>query len=119
MDGRGSIQLGDIIAIANPSRWQWNYTNASVEDLVRIVERMPNRKYFRDTTLFGFVGNNYNWFTMSMFFPVMMTVTLASLPWLSLVPWNGIPWRFSLRTLLIVTTLVAVILGLGVWLARL
>jgi hypothetical protein len=28
------------------------------------------------------------------------------------------PWRFSLRTLLIATTLVAVVLGLGVWVAR-
>jgi hypothetical protein len=30
------------------------------------------------------------------------------------VPW--IPWRFSLRTLLIATTLVAVVLGIVVWL---
>ena len=35
------------------------------------------------------------------------------LPWL---PW--MPGRFSLRTLLIATTLVAVVLGLIVWLRR-
>ncbi len=35
---------------------------------------------------------------------------------LAAVPW--IRWRFSLRTLLIATTLVAVVLGLIVWLVR-
>jgi len=32
------------------------------------------------------------------------------------VPW--IPWRFSLRTLLIATTLVAAVLGLVAWVAK-
>jgi hypothetical protein len=40
-------------------------------------------------------------------FPVLATATLAALPWLR--------WRFSLRTLLIAMTLVAVVLGLIVW----
>ena len=35
------------------------------------------------------------------------------------IPWVGhLKWRFSLRTLLIATTLVAVVLGVVVWLAR-
>jgi hypothetical protein len=38
-------------------------------------------------------------------FPVVITMALAAAPWL--------PWRFSLRTLLIATTLVA--MGLGVF----
>ena len=38
---------------------------------------------------------------------------------LSIVPWlRQLSWRFSLRTLLIITTLVAVVLGLAVWAAR-
>ena len=40
---------------------------------------------------------------------VFAAATLAALPWL--------PKRFSLRTLLIATTLVAVVLGLTAWLA--
>jgi hypothetical protein len=36
---------------------------------------------------------------------------------LSVIPWMPWPNRFSLRTLLIVTTLVAVLLGLVVWLS--
>jgi hypothetical protein len=43
-------------------------------------------------------------------FFVLFTVTLAAIPWL--------PWRFSLRTLLIAITLVAVVLGLVVALGR-
>ena len=41
---------------------------------------------------------------------VLLVGMSASLPWLSLLP-----KRFSLRTLLIATTLVAVVLGLIVW----
>jgi len=38
---------------------------------------------------------------------------LSGLPWV-----DKLKWRFSLRTLLIATTLVAVVLGLIVWLSR-
>jgi hypothetical protein len=41
---------------------------------------------------------------------VLFVSALATLPWLR--------WRFSLRTLLIATTLVAAVLGLVVWAAR-
>ncbi len=41
--------------------------------------------------------------------PTLLFATLAAVPWL---PWSN---RFSLRTLLIATTLVAVVLGLIVW----
>lgn len=39
----------------------------------------------------------------------------VALPWL---PWHKLSWRFSLRTLLIVTTLVGLVLGAVVWLMR-
>ena len=39
---------------------------------------------------------------------------VGAVPWI--LPW--LRWRFSLRTLLIATTLVAVVLGLVVWLLR-
>jgi hypothetical protein len=50
--------------------------------------------------------------TIPFWFPLLVFATFAALPWL---PWST---RFSLRTLLIVTTLVAVGLGLGVWATR-
>jgi hypothetical protein len=42
--------------------------------------------------------------------PALLFATLAAAPWISR------SWRFSLRTLLIATTLVAILLGLIVWL---
>jgi hypothetical protein len=44
---------------------------------------------------------------------VALTVLGAVLPWI-----RQLRWRFSLRTLLIATTLVAVVLGTIVWLSR-
>ena len=48
--------------------------------------------------------------TLPYWFLVLLTATLAPLPWL--------PWKFSLCTLLIATTLVAVVLGLVVAVLR-
>ena len=48
--------------------------------------------------------------TMPIWGAVLLAAALAAAPWLR--------WRFSLRTLLIVTTLVAVVLGLAVYAAR-
>lgn len=45
-----------------------------------------------------------------MWFPVAVTAAFAALPWLR--------WRFSLRTLLIGMTAIAVVLGLVIWAAR-
>ena len=46
-------------------------------------------------------------------FLTLLCAGLASIVWL---PWFRLPYRFSLRTLLIATTLVAALLGLVVWL---
>jgi hypothetical protein len=59
--------------------------------------------YFTSTpTGFGFV--------VSMWFALAMSLGAATVPW--------IRYRFSLRTLLIATTLVAVVMGLAVWAAK-
>jgi hypothetical protein len=47
---------------------------------------------------------------MPYWFVVLIVATVATLPW--------IHWRFTLRSLLIATTLVAVVLGLVVYAAR-
>jgi hypothetical protein len=46
-------------------------------------------------------------------FSVLVFTVLAAVPWL---PW--LRWRFSLRTLLIATTLIALVLGTFVWFSR-
>jgi hypothetical protein len=48
--------------------------------------------------------------TAPHWFAMLTALAIAATPWLR--------WRFSLRTLLIATTLVAVVLGLIVWLSR-
>jgi hypothetical protein len=48
--------------------------------------------------------------SISLWWPSLLTVALATLPWLR--------FRFTLRSLLIATTLVAVVLGLAVWAIR-
>jgi hypothetical protein len=45
-------------------------------------------------------------------FPVLLSATFPALPWI-----RHPKWRFSLRTLIIATTLVAVVLGLAVYVA--
>lgn len=45
--------------------------------------------------------------------PILICAALASLPWF---PW--LRWRFSLRTLLFTTTIIAVALGTIVWFSR-
>jgi hypothetical protein len=44
-----------------------------------------------------------------LWFPLLVIAALA------VAPWNPKLWKFSLRTLLIATTLIAVVLGLVVW----
>ena len=62
---------------------------------------------------FGFAhydGGSWKALVAPHWFPALLSVVLATIPWFSR------SFRFSLRTLLIATTLVAVVLGLIVWL---
>jgi hypothetical protein len=65
-----------------------------------------------ETNEIGFLGRRYgvgDWFlTMPYWFPVLLLVVAAALPWA----------RFSLRTLLIGMTLVAIILGAVIYAAN-
>ena len=59
-------------------------------------------------------GRNEYWINRQPFW--LVSVAVATL---GVAPWIGcLRWRFSLRTLLIATTLVAVVLGLAVYAAR-
>jgi hypothetical protein len=67
----------------------------------------------RELLGFGaFATNTSTSFGTPYWFPVLTSIAFASLPW---IHWSK---RFSLRTLLIATTLVALVLGLAVYAAR-
>lgn len=73
-----------------------------------ISDISPFKKVFRGFALNGTFGNQVpDWFLL------VVVAGLGAAPWLS--RW---PCRFSLRTLLIATTLIAVGLGLVVWLSK-
>jgi hypothetical protein len=57
----------------------------------------------------NFGGNGYR-VVIPHWFLILLGTSFATIPWLR--------WRFSLRTLLIATTLIAVMLGTIVWLNR-
>jgi hypothetical protein len=57
----------------------------------------------------GLIIGKGGW-TFPYWLPIVSTIAVCAAPWL--------PFRFSLRTLLIAMTLVAVVLGLIVWLSR-
>jgi hypothetical protein len=60
-------------------------------------------------------GRNYFSFCVPYWFLALTAASGVAFPWL---PWHKLRWQFSLRTLLIVTTLVAVVLGLIGWMVR-
>jgi hypothetical protein len=91
--------------LLTPSTWQISSGPPSIED-----DNDP------DPGILGFCFTNAplgmgRIFSVPYWFLVAMLVAIGGAPWLSW--WPG---RFSLRTLLIATTLVAVGLGLIVWL---
>lgn len=102
------------------SFWRWHGVNATRriptkalnEDLDDILSSMRPRFYWGFGRLAYPLGPGAGVFVPHRF-PVLISAALAAIPWL---PW----WsrRFSLRTLLIATTLVAVVLGIGVYAAR-
>jgi hypothetical protein len=60
-------------------------------------------------TWFGRIGGPVFTTSCSLWIPAMLFASIAAAPWFR--------WRYSLRTLLLTTTLVAIVLGLAVWLA--
>ncbi len=100
---------GDLEILIRPNTIHypnWTYVQEPVEFPDRINWRRGSRP-------------NWHWTArgISTVTPYWLFVVCAALS--SLSPWIGIARRFSLRTLLIVTTLIAVVLGLIVYLLRL
>jgi hypothetical protein len=71
----------------------------------QVGETLPSTLGFRWRPMnYGFAASVPDWFL------ALFAAAFATAPWFR--------WRFSLRTLLIATTLVAVVLGLAVWAVR-
>lgn len=79
------------------SEWRW-------------WSREPSQAYFQRVTVFGGGwDNNSVRVRFPHWFLALLFATVAASPWFR--------WRFSLRTLLIATTLVAVLLGIAMYFA--
>ena len=106
--GEMSFGVGTFV---DAGRWNWNsepvsepYTRLAVSDMTG--EGGP----------LGFgISMNVNQLIVAMphWFPFLVSTMLTALPWIA-----HPRWRFSLRTMLIATTLVALVLGAIVWLVR-
>ncbi len=124
----GGLDAAFLVSSSPSSVWvgdQANYLNSnkrlfqvlSYTGIIQLSATDPEPRQTDDnrgwTTIMGF-----GWYTAATsiavrvpcWFAVLMSATLTAVPW--------IRWRFSLRTLLVATTLVAVVLGLAVWAVR-
>lgn len=91
-----------IIVTTEHSPSRWSISSKQAFPLYRYWEiALQNNGVWRGVTIFV-----PHWFLLLLY------AALAFVPWL---PWST---RYSLRTLLIVTTLVAAVLGLIVWMAK-
>jgi hypothetical protein len=77
-----------------------------------ITFRYDGNEVYLPNSFWGF-GRTAGMVAAPYWFPVAIVATIAVLPWM-----RELKWRFSLRTLLIATTLVALVLGLIVWGAK-
>jgi len=101
MESRVEFVNGD--PISDLPHWFNSHTHSEWKD-----PRWHNRR--------GFYGNQVGApFRVAIphYVVIIMAASIAALPW-----FNRIPRHFSLRALLIATTLVAVVLGLIVWATR-
>jgi hypothetical protein len=95
----------------------WRHSANRIDEIDEPAKRLWTP--MKDQAPLSYVGIRWqtlmplNLFAIRYWSPVVLSGTLATLPWLSL--WSG---RYSLRTLLIATTLVAVVLGLIMWATR-
>ena len=107
---------GDVIIKAGPTARDeeggWAAESSELNDYLRIALQ----SHIRANTSAGFGILDERPISWIVFLPIWSLMVLAAS--IGLAPWIRWSKRFSLRTLLIATTLVAVVLGLIVWAAR-
>ena len=97
-----SGEESDADYVEKHGRWQWAH-----EDYPRPVRYESWKLEMPQQAVRAIDVHVPHWFLLSL------ATVLGTTPWL-----RDINWRFSLRTLLIATTLVAVGLGMIVWMSR-
>jgi hypothetical protein len=103
--GPGSCGMG--ISTQSPNRFEWNTIDV---DVLRPVVPAEYLKYYTGIWgCFDYVDTISPLVIVPDWFLIGVAIALSAAPW---IRW---PNRFSLRTLLVATTLVAAVLGLIVW----
>jgi hypothetical protein len=101
--------MGTVNVQWQSSKFPWRMGVYSVPWNGRVKPQIPIRQM-----LFQLRWNSEA-IVFSFFYPLVLSGILATLPWFRSLRW---PKRFTTRTMLIATTLVAVVLGLIVWAMR-
>jgi hypothetical protein len=105
--GSGPGEVGGGISSPSPSRFEWDTHNL---DTLRGMALPEYRKYYEGLWgRFGYLHDSGPTVILPDWFLIIIFAALSAAAWLG---WSN---RFSLRTLLITTTLIAVLLGLVVW----
>jgi hypothetical protein len=99
---RGCFVLYGANTVDTPRKLPWELTVGAEHWLNESDNRISRRPRF------GY-HPPLAWLTLPYGFLIVLTATLGCLPWF---PWSR---RYSVRTLLAVTTIIAVLLGLAVW----
>jgi hypothetical protein len=107
----GRIAIGVIPAKNNPAQKLFEFTHSPFADWRSDVNRIDRQ--FSTVAENGFArDNNVFAFAMPYWFAVLIVGAL------SFAPWPRVKYRFSLRSLFIATTFLAVVLGMIAWLDR-
>ena len=105
--GRLSI---DQFSLASPSVWPWTLRSEPIHNKRQLFDLLDLRRHF------GFAGS-FQWSRQNIVMPYWFAFFTTGLPAI-LFQLRWTPWRFALRTLFIVTTFLAIVLGMIAWLDR-
>ena len=111
---RGELGIGRW---AFPRPIPWRHSADRIDEIDEPAKRLWTP--MRDRAPLSYFGIRWqtlmplHLFAIRYWSPIVLSATFAIVPWLF-----QLKWRFTLRTLLIATTLVAVMLGLAVYVAR-
>jgi hypothetical protein len=104
--GRLSV---DHFSLASPSVWPWTLTSDPIQNKWRMFDLLDLRRHF------GF-ASSFQWARQNIVVPYWFAVLASGSLAFICQAWR--PLRFTLRSLFIVTTFLAIVLGMSAWLDR-
>ena len=96
----GEFQMSNRFSTVPEHTGHWLFTTYS----------FPKTKYRYSFAGFAYTPPPYPGITIPAWMPTMLIAAVATAPWI-----DRLRWRFSLRTLLIATTIIAVVLGIAAY----